>query len=656
MSGQPLINSTDASKFRQNYLSNLALQADINDKNLQANKIFKKTGQTPTQVLDTRLTAEKLADTERLKIDVRGQLSQIADGQQAEAIVQGLTPDGLRYLAQHIDEIIKDIKPKYKLGVLASVFIPYLNKSMVRAQQTNEVSLGLQQDAGRQILLGIDQILNGMVDRSMLDDLRDTIGEANFAISQQLRRALQRDIDELKQIIPTKDDLREIAQIQDGITKSTIQRELNEALRELPTNQQINAVLRDIAVAINHRDAQRTERLALILHQLLSVAPITTEQIRDIHRHIAQARSEFQYEAEQTRNLIMLSDKQILATIEREIAELKSLTGRLNTTSRGILTQDLFAMIRASQIQTTDQLREAIKAEAIQIAKTQPSNGPAEEATVEVQQALPDNLDAIRIRDTDYKPLSSLSTIAKKRDYFNKMYDVVQISGETASEFLEKATGKKYLGHMNSDQLDKAVIELNNRLRLKGWGQENPTGVGKGLKNGRIRGGSIVKQTDYSKGIMPVKQYVPIGKYHINSHRLNDNIIALRRPTGCNVMGFPVERVSNDLGNVLRTIVGGGQPQFHQLEKLTDEEKMYLHKLSKATNILDKVSIPTPNKDDDDKDINQFEIMKGELMSGNDSVDLVKKFKILIMKMVKKDLLPKSQAKDILMDLVSLGY
>jgi hypothetical protein len=58
----------------------------------------------------------------------------------------------------------------------------------------------------------------------------------------------------------------------------------------------------------------------------------------------------------------------------------------------------------------------------------------------------------------------------------------------------------------------------------------------------------------------------------------------------------------------------------------------------------------------DEKDINQFEIYKGEILNGNDSADLVKKFKIWIMKMVKKDLLPKSQAKELLMDLVSLGY
>ena len=67
-------NPSDFSKFRQQYLANLALEIKNNDINLQANKIYKKTGESPVQVLDTRTTAEKEADIQRLKIEVRKEL------------------------------------------------------------------------------------------------------------------------------------------------------------------------------------------------------------------------------------------------------------------------------------------------------------------------------------------------------------------------------------------------------------------------------------------------------------------------------------------------------------------------------------------------------------------------------------------------------
>jgi hypothetical protein len=48
--------------------------------------------------------------------------------------------------------------------------------------------------------------------------------------------------------------------------------------------------------------------------------------------------------------------------------------------------------------------------------------------------------------------------------------------------------------------------------------------------------------------------------------------------------------------------------------------------------------------------------MKGEIMSGNDSKELVKKFKILILKLSKQNVLPKNEVQEILEDLLSLGY
>ena len=125
--------------------------------------IYKKTGEVPSQMTDNRTTAKKLEDIERLKIDVRSELSEIADGDNANEIVQNLNPQQLQFLAQHIKEIVADIKPKYKYGVPAVIFNDYLDAYILRAQQTNEVNNGLQQAAGANILLGIQQILGNMI-------------------------------------------------------------------------------------------------------------------------------------------------------------------------------------------------------------------------------------------------------------------------------------------------------------------------------------------------------------------------------------------------------------------------------------------------------------------------------------------------------------
>jgi hypothetical protein len=154
---------------------------------------------------------------------------------------------------------------------------------------------------------------------------------------------------------------------------------------------------------------------------------------------------------------------------------------------------------------------------------------------------------------------------------------------------------------------------------------------------------------------MPQKSYVRLGKYFINHHKLNNDIISIRRESG-HSSRIPVKRVSKHLSSVIHTIIGGGAPTFDALEKLTDEEKVYLHKISKESNIIDRLSIPTPNKKELDQDINTFEIMKGELANGNDNVEYIKKFKLLIVKLLHQDLLPRKQATEILLELTSLGY
>jgi hypothetical protein len=78
--------------------------------------------------------------------------------------------------------------------------------------------------------------------------------------------------------------------------------------------------------------------------------------------------------------------------------------------------------------------------------------------------------------------------------------------------------------------------------------------------------------------------------------------------------------------------------------------------VASASGIIDKLSIPAPDKSAEDKDIDQFELMKGQILSGNDNKDYIKKFKLLVMKLSKEDLLPMRQAKEVLYELALLGY
>jgi uncharacterized coiled-coil DUF342 family protein len=206
------------------------------------------------------------------------------------------------------------------------------------------------------------------------------------------------------------------------------------------------------------------------------------------------------------------------------------------------------------------------------------------------------------------------------------------------------------------DFLNEKVMQLQAQRRsisgngLKKKRRGRPKGSGVGPKK-------FEDKIDHTKGIKPVKKYHPFGKYFVNSHKLNHgNVLSIKSKSGTNVREYPSRIVSPHLGHVIKTIIGGGVPSWNDMEKLTEDEKDYLYKVSKRAEFADKISIPTPSKDKLEKDIHEFEVCKGEIMAGNDSKELIKKFKLLIIKLSKNGTIPKREASEVMQELLELGY
>lgn len=183
----------------------------------------------------------------------------------------------------------------------------------------------------------------------------------------------------------------------------------------------------------------------------------------------------------------------------------------------------------------------------------------------------------------------------------------------------------------------------------------SPTGTGlrggyKGSNRGRIRGCGITP-------IVKPPTFVGFGINEINIKKLNDKcIFTLRRNTRSNIKDIPSKHVSDRFRNVINSIIGKGIANIDDINNLDDEEKDYLYKIVKTSNMSDKLSVPAPKKDNLEKVVHQFEVMKGQIMSGNDNKDLIKKFKLLIIKLSKEGLLPRNEVNDLLEQLVMLGY
>lgn len=210
---------------------------------------------------------------------------------------------------------------------------------------------------------------------------------------------------------------------------------------------------------------------------------------------------------------------------------------------------------------------------------------------------------------------------------------------EELGNFINSYLKQVYLD-IQQIKIPATIEEFGNRKKKSG----------KGMK--RMKGGSV--RIDVNAGMRDdtnVPKYVPFGRYIINRNKLNDGVVMIKRPNGAFMGDLQSRRVSNNLRNVFEKVVGGAIPTYQDFAKLDEDEKQYLHYVSKKANLVDKLQVPTPNKDEEERMINRYEILRGQLVAGNDNKQMIAEFKKLLLDMSDRKLLPRRQVSDILIDI-----
>jgi len=257
-----------------------------------------------------------------------------------------------------------------------------------------------------------------------------------------------------------------------------------------------------------------------------------------------------------------------------------------------------------------------------------------------------------RIIDLDY----ALNEITDKlnlhkqgtlHDMYTRLLDDNRKEKEGLETELRRLTAKGGAEETKGEKVEGTGIKKRGRGRPRGSG----IALRKTFKD------SFIKHKDDTMGIDESPRYIKFGKFFINTHKLKGTgMLTLRRQGGGNISEFPSTRVSTNLSDIVFKMVGGGVPTYQELSKLSEPEKAYLHKITTKANIVDKFSIPAPDKDRQEKDIHDFEVMKGEILAGNDSKELIKKFKLHLIKLSKNGTLPKQEVQEIMEELIQLGF
>ena len=187
-------------------------------------------------------------------------------------------------------------------------------------------------------------------------------------------------------------------------------------------------------------------------------------------------------------------------------------------------------------------------------------------------------------------------------------------------------------------------------------GAAEPKGKrGRGIK--RIIMGNGLKIDRTTQGAPEQKSYVGLGKHFIHRHKLmHDGILQIRRKSGTTLNHLPTQKISKPLAHILVKLIGTDHPSFEDMQKLEDNDKSLLNRIIKHSKIDDRLMLPTPERSEEDQQWNRFQVLVGEMQAGNNSPELVKELKGLLLKMAHTNRLPKGQVREILLDLTAMGH
>jgi hypothetical protein len=185
-----------------------------------------------------------------------------------------------------------------------------------------------------------------------------------------------------------------------------------------------------------------------------------------------------------------------------------------------------------------------------------------------------------------------------------------------------------------------------------------PTGrsiLGYGLSKPKVVS-SASRSTEYAGIPMSEMSYSPFGKYVVNTNKLASNILDVRSQKGAQLAKYKQQQMSPQLAKSMKRIMSGRGIDEYDFNEMPLEDQNYLWNLAKDAHIMDRLQLPTPKRCKDGEEENRFEILKGQIMSGNDNKDLIKEFKTTLVRFSNDGRIKKSEAREILLDLTAMGY
>ena len=602
----------DAQKFRKEWLANLALSASNNQLNQNASNMFKQTGAS-SLVRDMTTPTERTAKAEGDKHLVRDFLSgnkfmnSYTAGETANNL---LRPDELRFILEYQDFITTDFKPR---EIPAEVFVNYLRKLREKVKRTQGVEYGLQETSAYNLLGGLS-----VTNLAKLQEYRQLLEES--PIDEPKKVKIRQLMDRWEDVLLKPEDEEKAAALGP-----------EELAAVLEADSVVNGGFPDegsVRSAFSDPDEGEPEVLFVFSDEVREASnerksvisggrPLTPEN--DPTLGLQPATSNFE------RGLDFASAEERGALGQRGAPPggYRPISGAPSLFSRGSPEPEGAAAEEEPQgAPTYEELR----------FKRTAAQGPP---------------------TTDEIFAANISP-EERADIITHFFDMGEFNdtngtsyGVGADSVYSPQRAKRELAQVPDDELmDQYRVALIQHRRSR-----KPEGSGmKGTGLGKKKKSAVERSTGYVKP----QPYTQLGAYLINKNKLKDGVLMVKYPSGQRISKLPTQAITKELVAVINVLMEGKQPTIRQFQVLNEAEKDKLHQIVRSTGL--GVDVPNPKEEQMDKELNRFEILKGEIIAGNDNSKIIKEFKMMLIKFGREGRIPRREVNSILEEMLHMGH
>ena len=146
----------------------------------------------------------------------------------------------------------------------------------------------------------------------------------------------------------------------------------------------------------------------------------------------------------------------------------------------------------------------------------------------------------------------------------------------------------------------------------------------------------------------PMSEYIPFGKYLLSLKNLQKNKFMLRTKSRNPVLSFKTLILTRKTKSIVQKLLQDIDVSFEEVDALNEDERNIINQIVEKTEINTRLKIPNTRRSKLERDFNKSNVLRGSIIAGNDSTELLKDFRRLLLHLTNKNYISKRECNELL--------